>query len=427
MSRRLLTPLLLGAALLAGCVRTRTDVRVERGATLRTFERQGAATPGGIRATVKAQWPEATLRFERFELCAVQQVEEYEELRITERTSNSGVASLGMGVATTLLGGGLLLALPLFSDAPNTQSLDVAGRYGPSSRQVARTFGVGMLVVGLPTVGAAAWELTGTGEQVEKSRREQALDSEAVRCHLRPAEGEVQLLGTRGPIAPLRTEGGAVVVSAEALKGVPLSGATVQGEDVVIDAGDWELLTAFQSCAQAAPEPQAPPLHALSTAELRARLDAARGCAEVPGAPAEWVSSLETELAVRRRAEGGGAPLHGPRVESFDEAVATWVPQLTLPSAEAGSDALADAGKLKGRTVLLTGRLVDFLEANIAVLEVESRQVWLYLDASQPWATELKADARLEVLGVVMGQQEVGALEAPLLRVLWARTARAPR
>jgi hypothetical protein len=33
----------------------------------------------------------------------------------------------------------------------------------------------------------------------------------------------------------------------------------------------------------------------------------------------------------------------------------------------------------------------------------------------------VKTGAELEILGAVMGQQEVGKLEAPLIRVLWAR------
>lgn len=416
---RVLVGLWLAVLSGSGCVRTRTDVRVERGNTLRTYEQQGAASPGAVRAQVSLQWPEATLRFERFELCPVQQVEEYEEQRITDRTSNGGVASLGMGVTTALIGGGLLLALPLFSDTPDTRRIDAGGRYGPSSRQYARGFGVGFLVVGVPSLGAAAWELAGTGERVERAMRTQVTEREPVRCNARPAQGEVQLFSTRGPLAPTRVEGGAVVLNAEALKGISLSGAAVNGEDVVIDAEDWDRLQAFQSCAQAGPtvEPQA--LSALESSALRARLDAARGCDEVPGAPIEWATLLEKELGLRRSAERGAQ--HGPRVESFDEAVATWAPALIIPSAQTRVDALADTDRQKGAAVLVTGTLVDFLEANIAVLEVEARHLWLYLDAAQPWTAELKAGAKLEVLGVVMGRQEVGKLEAPLLRVIWAR------
>jgi hypothetical protein len=149
----------------------------------------------------------------------------------------------------------------------------------------------------------------------------------------------------------------------------------VAGQDVVIDAADWDRLVAFQSCAEAGPAPEAEQLIAMDNAELRARLDAARACDEVPGAPNDWVKRLETELATRRSADAGA--LSGPRTESFEEALATFPPVHRIPG-NAAVDVLKDSEKLRGSPVLLRGKLVDFLEANIAVLEVEGRHVWVY-------------------------------------------------
>ena len=49
--------------------------------------------------------------------------------------------------------------------------------------------------------------------------------------------------------------------------------------------------------------------------------------------------------------------------------------------------------------------------------------VWLYLDATQPWASTLWRDQDFEVVGLLMGAQEVEQYEAPVIRVVWLRPA----
>lgn len=414
MKRLLAVALTLSAS---ACVGLRVDTRIERGATLQTFEERGSPERGGIRAKVALEWPTARIELWRFDRCPIHRVEEFEELRITERTSQGGFAALGMGVTTALLGGGLLLGQPLFSEAPNTRAIDSAGRYGPSPRQQARGFGIGLLVLGIPTLASAALQLSASGETTETVRRQQRTALEPVFCNEAPIAGQAELLGTRGPLPAQPFERG-LLVEAAALETAQISGVSVNGEDVQIDAEDWERLAAFDACAKAPAAPEN--LGGMELAELRRRVDAAQACADVPGAPgAPWRQELEQELALRRGA-AGTAPTP-VRVESFEQALEAWPPVVRIPPSSI--EGLRDPGVQRGLPVLLRGKLVGFLEANIAVLQVDARELWLYLDAAQPWAQGLEPGAELEVLGLVMGQQEVGALQAPLVKVRWLRPA----
>jgi hypothetical protein len=416
MTRLLAAGLLLAAG---SCAPLREETRVERGAPLRMFERQGKAQPGGVMADVALQWPQAILSFSRYELCRIEQVEEVPEQRITERTFPGLGPSIGMGVTGTLIGLGLLVALPQVSASPNTQLIDANGRYGASERQVATAWSIGLLAVGLPALGFGAYALTQVGERTESKTIEQVALARDERCGVRPVDGPVALSTTHGEAAPRETQGGKISLDASALKEGIITGAAMGGEEVAFDPEAWDRLVDYQSCVRAMPVPAPEAVAAMEVGALEDRLELARSCVRVPGSGGEaFVEVLVKELQAR------GAepqPEFGPRIDSWDAALQAYPPAAQLQAGSPELEKLGVAGHYKGQPVLVEGVLANWIEGNIVVLRVGDRNLWLYLDAERPWSEGLKLGDSLEVLAVVVGRQEIGQREAPLLRVIWLR------
>ncbi|MHB8873031.1 MAG: hypothetical protein ACYC8T_05035 [Myxococcaceae bacterium] len=198
----------LAFAVLAGCAHVEVDRRVERGPTLRTFERELAAE-GGLAGEVEAKWPQMAVWVSAYDLCRVHKVEEYIEERITERSASSAGPSLALGVTSTLVGAGLFLARPAFSDDPSSRVIDRGGHYGPSTRQLATGWAIGLVIVGVPALVVGVLGYSQAGEEVETRKAEQVLSATEQRCHPRPVNGTVELSDSRGPKGPAReTTGG---------------------------------------------------------------------------------------------------------------------------------------------------------------------------------------------------------------------------
>ncbi len=300
----------------AGCVHVEVDKRVERGPLLRRFERPAVAE-GGILAEVGARWPTLKVSIASYDRCLTQQVEEYAEEHIVERTAQSAGPALAMGITTSLIGGGLLLGRPLFSEAPNRSVIDGAGRYGPSDRQLATGWGVTFIALGAPALVVGILSYVQSGEEVTIHKGEQVVGVTERQCNVRPIDGEVVLDGTRRrarpeaaaappdwsaaePVAE-KTSGGIATFDAAVLSGQSIDGLRFNGRPVELTTHARAALDAFSACLGAQPPER---VEELSTDALVEKLRAARECRAVEGAPAaDWLSRLEAEAARRRDGE----------------------------------------------------------------------------------------------------------------------------
>ena len=110
-------------------------------------------------------------------------------------------------------------------------------------------------------------------------------------------------------------------------------------------------------------------------------------------------------------------------MNSFEEAVAAYAPALTIAEDSPALDKLQDPERLVGQAVLLRGVLERREEENIAVVQVGGMRVLVFVAPDRLWAQDFPRGSRVELVGVVMGRQRLGALEAPLVRAVWMRTA----
>ncbi|MHB8873030.1 MAG: hypothetical protein ACYC8T_05030 [Myxococcaceae bacterium] len=154
------------------------------------------------------------------------------------------------------------------------------------------------------------------------------------------------------------------------------------------------------------------------------QLTEARLCRAVEGGPgAEAVKALEAEAQRRRADAPTGEAGPGPRLETFDDALAAYAPKLHFSEGGQSLLALARPDELRGQAATLTGILAERPEANIAVLQLGAQRVLLFVPPDVPWAFDFAVGSRVEVLGVATGQQTLGPLTAPLFRVVWMRSA----
>jgi hypothetical protein len=402
------------AVALAGCAPVHSETRVERGATLRSFEREGPASPGGIEAAAEARWPKLSLRFSRYELCKNERVEEYVEERITEVTSPAAGPAIGTGVTSTLIGAGLWLGSGLFSNQPNTRYIDATGRYGPTDRQLAQGWGTVFLVVGVPALATAIVGLVQSGEHVETKKAEAVVSAVEAHCRQQPASGAV----TAGRSAPVAVSGGVWELSPEDASLLELSALTFEGNDVEVSAEAQALVEAFRACARSLPAPAAEALGQMKATDIAAKVEDARTCRRVPDAPAdEAVAAYEKELETRRDRGETGA---GPRVESFEQALEIYGPQDRFEGGSADLEKLRNPEQHVGTAALVRGVLQGWVEPNIALVDVGPRRVWMLVESGSR-REPLEAGTRIEAIAVVAGRQQLGALDLPLLRAIWIR------
>ena len=412
----------LSAALVlaaSSCTHIEVDKRVERGPTLRTFERDLAAE-GGLAGQVEAKWPQLSVQVSAYDLCRTHKVEEYVEETITERTATSSGPALALGVTSTLVGAGLYLARPLFPGDPNTRVIDQGGNYGPSQRQVFTGWSIGFVIVGVPALVVGVLGYSQAGEDVQTRKVEQVVSATEQRCHSRPVNGKLELSDSGGS-APLArdTTGAQAVFQADELRTHPVDRLLFNGRAVEVSGNGMALIDAFRACVGLA----APTLlEELPRAELVARLAQARQCRTVEGGPgAQAASALDAEVARRGENEVPFAERPGPRLEGYDDALAAYAPKLHLAAGSADLSALAQPDALVGQAATLAGILEERPEANIAVVQLGAQRVLLFVPADVPWAFDFAVGSRVEVLAVAMGHQALGPLVAPLFRAVWMR------
>jgi hypothetical protein len=412
-----------GAALLVGCAPMNSERRVEKGPVLRTYAKEEVLGQRTLAAEVEARWPKLTLRFTSADVCRTEQREEYVENVITETYEPSAAPAMSAGAANTAVGLGLLLARGLFSNEPDRDSIDREGRYGASSRKVATGWGIALVSLGVPSLVTGLVQSLRSGEETETRKADTVVSLREEACHPKPTTGTLEFAGGPGaPPAPRTITDGTLELTEEELRTMSFAGVLIDGEPAAMSDEDQELVSAFRLCSRVLAEPMS--AEGLAKEEVE-HLQLVRkrvvGCKEIPGAPVEdRLKLLDAALA----AHGSAAlPPDEPRINSFEDAVAAHKPGLTLSADSDELDRLENAEALRGQAVVLRGVLERREEQNIAVVRVGDVRVLVFLDEGRKWASDFPKGSRVELVGVVMGQQQLGDLEAPLVRAFWMRPA----
>lgn len=296
--------LLLGS--LTGCAEVELNRRVERGPLLRRYERP-VTLAGGFRAEARVLWPALSITVTSFDRCQRQVVEEYAEEVITERSGASAGPALALGITASTVGAGLLAGRTFFSAQPDRRVIDRGGNYGPSERQLATGWAIGLLGVGTPALVVGLLGYARTGVESVVSRAEQVVSAAEERCHQRPVSGTVELSRLdplSSPFLPPReAKEGVVSFTAQELAG-GFDRLMFNAQPVELEEASLAQLEAFQSCIDTAsllaPEGAPARLASLEREELAERLRMAKLCGAAEGAPPEWLRLLEAELARRQ-------------------------------------------------------------------------------------------------------------------------------
>jgi hypothetical protein len=412
-----------GLVLAVGCAPMQAERRVERGPVLRTYAKEVTLGERTAAAQVEAQWPKLQLRFTTAEVCRTEQHEGYVENVITEHYEPSAGPAISAGAANTAVGAGLLLARPLFSDEPKRNVIDQEGRYGASPRKVATVWGVVLLSLGAPALVTGIIQSLRAGEETETRKADAVVSLREAPCHSQPASGTVEFAGGPGePPEPRPLVNGTLELTADEVRGMSFTGVLLGGEPAAISEEEQELLATFRICSRVLAEPLEPAALAQEEAEhLQAMRKRVLACRVIPGAPVEErLKQLDAALAARGT---DPEPTDASAVNSFEEAVAAYAPALTITEDSAALDKLQDPDRLVGQPVLLRGVLERREEDNIAVVQVGGIRVLVFVAPDRLWAQDFPRGSRVELVGVVMGRQRLGALEAPLVRAVWMRTA----
>jgi|CXWL01.1.fsa_nt_gi hypothetical protein len=288
---------LVGCLFWSGCVRIDKQVRTERGPHLRTFERE-KQLPGGLRAEITAQWPILTARVVAFDACQKETVDEFLEYQTTERSSLGAGPTMSAGISTTLAGGILLATTPLFSAEPEASLVNGVARTGPSPRQIATSWSIGALIVGVPALVVGLIQIARTGESTETVKAEQVMSLRESSCNERVVSGAFGLSasGERPWPGEVAAEG-AVQWRADAWKGEGAEKIYSGEQTVELDEAGIRALHAFASCLRVG----AQPVTETPAAQLQTRRDDVVGC--LPLREEEMTrlrAALDGELKKRR-------------------------------------------------------------------------------------------------------------------------------
>jgi hypothetical protein len=412
-----------GVMLTVGCAPMQTERRVERGPALRTYSKEMVLGEKTLAATLEAKWPRLTFRFVTGDVCRTEEHEEFVENVIIEQYEPSAGPAISGGAANAVVGAGLLLARPLFSNEPDRDVIDREGRYGASSRKLATGWGVALLGLGVPALITGIIQTARAGEETETRKADAVVSMREQPCHSQPASGTVEFAGGPGvPPQPRALAEGTLELTAEELRGMNFTGVLVDGVPAALSDEDQELMMMFRLCSRVLTQTMDPAALAQEeVGHLRVLRKRVLGCKAIPGAPVdEPLKVLEAALA----AYGNTAePADAPSVKSFEEAVEAYKPARTFAADSEELDRLQSPEPLKGQAVLLRGVLERLEGENIAVVRVGYVPVLVFVEPERPWATDFSRGSRVELVGVVMGRQVLGELEAPLVRAIWMRTA----
>lgn len=419
---------LLGVLLFGvGCLPVHENVRVERGALLRS-ETRSTVLPGGARARAEAAWPQLRLQVQSFDRCRSEIVETYEETKTTEYSSPAAGPAFWVGTTALLGGAALFGASYLLSDEPSRDDL---GGIGPSDRQVSRGIGLGALIVGAPaaTLGIAA--MARVGERVEAQTADQVASQRDEPCGGRPVAGALELRAVDGRVvARVAAVNGAATLTATEVSGT-VEQLLLEGQPVEIDEASFSALDAFGACQERESWPSVE-LASLGTEVLLSRAQVLHRCRRIRGAPvADEFSAIDRELR-RRQAPveaSPGAAAPAPSPGGLELAGADWeqiVAKLGAPIQLGAADLRTWSGeaarRLAGRLVFAAGRLGPGPDAASRRLDVGGGQLLVDLSQAVVLGTDAADGARVELLGLVEPSDGAGSAPAPI-RALFVRAA----
>lgn len=407
--------------LFPGCSAIETNTRVERGPLLRTFERP-VLLPGAVTADVRADWPMLKLTVVGHDVCRAEQVEEYAEESITERTSNAAGPSLSMGIATGIASAVLFAVSFAVSSSADTSLIDAAGRYGPSTKQYLQGASGITLGIAVPALAVGLIARFRSGEEVETRRTEQVVSQKDARCNDRPETGPFSLHSAQGARVPLQVTDGALDIDGEKMPVVPES-MRFADRDIELSEDAQATFSAWAACV--ALKIDAPKsLDALSETGLLARAERLRECRRIRGdAIAAEVKAADDELARRRESGSPAAWAPGTNVASFEEAVSAYAPALKLAVGSKDLSVLETPEAYEGRAVLVQGLVGEGLTENIGVIQIGERELFLFIPPKKAWGGPFAVGTRVEAVALVSGRQTLGEKNLPLLRAVWMRTA----
>lgn len=418
--RRAGAALMLAVFALTGCVNVHRETRVERGPVLRAYERQVPIEGGGILAHVDAKWPKLTLRFEQFEMCRRERVEEVVQERITEAHAPSAGPSFALGVTGTVIGGGLFALQGAFSDQPNTRYIDETGRYGPSPRTVATGWSYVLLAVGVPALVTGIIGLSQSGETVQQNKVEQVASALETPCKESPAEGQVELVRAAGEgpeSITVSTTQGQVSLTAGQLRDMRLASVQMNGQLVLLPEEEAMELGAFLACNEILPPPSPAGLARLSEQALVTAYNTARQCEPVGGAAGkEAVEAFAAEIQRRRAGAPGPELPAGPVPQSYEAAVEAYRPALRFAPGSADLSKLSTPAALQGQAATFSGT-VEQAEAGRLLLDVGGQKLRVEVPEGAPYRAGFAAGVRVEGVGVLAGEEAA----APVIRAVWLR------
>jgi hypothetical protein len=402
-----------------GCMRIETNTRVERGPLLRTFERP-VLLEGGVTADVRAEWPLLKLTVVGYDVCRAQQVEEYAEEHITERTSGSVGPALSTGIANVLASGVLFGVSFLVNSGADTNVIDGGGRYGPSTKQYLQGASLVTLGIGIPALVVGLIGKLNTGDEVVTTRAEQIASQKDARCNERPVTGPMSLTSAQGGVAAFQAVDGALDVDGTKLALVPEVLRFAEREVELTDEAE-ATFSAWAACVSLEQD-KARGLDALSETGLLSRAERLRECRKLRGeALADAVRAVDAELARRRESGSPAAWAPGTNVSSFEEAVSAYAPSLKLAATSKDLAVLDAPEAAEGRAVLLEGIVGEGLTQNIGVIQIGERQVFLFIPPKRAWGATFPNGSRVEVVALISGRQTLGDKTLPLLRAVWMR------
>ncbi|PZR04595.1 MAG: hypothetical protein DI536_33925 [Archangium gephyra] len=405
----------------SGCTTIDTNTRTERGPLLRSFERP-VLMPGGITADVRADWPLLKLTVVGYDVCRAQQVDEYAEDVVTERTSNAAGPSLSTGIVGVLASAVLFGVSFAVSSAPDQQIIDAGGRYGPSTQQYLRGASAITLGVGVPAVIVGLVAKLRSGDEVETRRAEQIVSQKDARCNERPENGPFALKSAQGGHVPLEVVDGALDIDGDKMPVVPESMHFAE-RDVELTEDGQAVFASWAACVALKLE-SAKSLDALSESGLLSRAERLRECRRIRGdSIAAEVKATDDELSRRRVSGSPAAWAPGTNVSSFEEAVSAYAPTVKLAVGSKDLGVLDTPEAHEGRAVLVQGIVGEGLTENIGVIQVGERELFLFIPPKKAWGGQFPAGTRIEAVALVSGRQTLGEKNLPLLRAVWMRTA----
>lgn len=416
---------LLGLFGVQSCAPVEATVRTERGPLLRTFHRP-VIFEGGVSATASVSWPTLVLKVAGEDVCRDEEVSEYAEDKVTERSMPWALPALSAGIVLTLASAIAFGVSYAVSNTPDTSVIDRAGHYGPSPATLVRgwsSIGVG---VGLPALAVGIIGMLQGGEGVRHVKVEQVVGQRDAACHQRPLSGPVTLLGPSGPLSSVEAVDG---VASFDLKGVsaPVETVAFANREIDLDAASSVVIDAFVACAQLEVE-KVGPLTDLSNGALVARARRLNACSSLrPDEVTRALEDVKEELASRREKGSGGALGSGAQPTNFEDAVSAYSPRLFFEFGSADLARLDDPASLTGQSALVEGVVVeggvvvDGVSQTIGVVEVGERALYFVLPPDRTWGGDFGDDERVEAVVIMAGSQTVGERTLPLARAVWMR------